>query len=231
MAALTSPIVDDLLTNVRNMLGQPQNTNSAWTDEELTAYLNEAVRRYFSEVVTVAEGQFAAQVDLDVVSGVDTITLPSDFFKALIVYIARPGGAYEALSYRNNLTEGYSTTQATSSSGSYTPWYYFRGNSIVLRDTPQFTQTAAIRLEYIQFPTTLVSGGDSMSAQVLPVFRDLIEMYAVYKAKLRESLANGVNTYAPAKDNLNDLYLAFKESIVQRALNPVYISAFNPENA
>ena len=229
MAVLTSPVLDDLLINVRTMLGQPSAQNSSWTDEELTVYLNEGVRRYFSEVVTVAEGQFAAQADLDIVTGVDTVTLPTDFFKGLILFIARPDGSYEPLSYRNNLTEGY-TTNGPTGVGSYSPWYYFRGNTIVLRDVPQFSQSKGLRLEYIQFPTTLVSGGDAMTAQVLPVFRDLIETYAVYKAKMRESLSNGTNTYAPAKENLNDLYLAFKESIVQRALNPVFISAYNPES-
>lgn len=229
MAVLTSPVLDDLLTNVRTMLGQPSNINSSWTDEELTVYLNEGVRRYFSEVVTVAEGQFAAQVDLDIVSGVDAVPLPSDFFKCIILYIARGNGSYDALQYRNNMQEGYSNIGGTSGT-SYTPWYYFRGNTIILRDVPQFSQTAALRLEYVQFPTSLVSGGDVMTSQVVPVFRDLIETYAVYKAKVRESLSSGVNTYGPAKENLNDLYLAFKESIVQRSLNPVYVTAFNPEN-
>lgn len=229
MALLTAPITDDLLTNVRTMLGQPSAQNSTWTDEELTVYLNEGVRRYFTEVVTVAEGQFAAQVDLNIVSGVDAITLPVDFFKALIVYIARPDGSFEPLVYKNNLTEGY-TTQGPSGNTAYTPWYYFRGNTLILRDVPQYSQIAGIRMEYIQFPATLVNGGDTMSAQVLPVFRDLIETYAIYKAKMRESLSNGINTYGPAKENLNDLYLSFKESITQRSLYPVYVTAFNPEN-
>lgn len=228
MATLTSPTIEDLLTNVRNMLGQPSATNSTWTDEELTAYLNEAVRRYFVRVVQEAEGQFTTTANLDITSGSETIALPTDCFEIKNVWRAVSDG-YEPLFYRNNVTEGYISTDASSGSG-YRPGYYFRGNSLVLNPTPNFSETSGIRIEYVQFPTTMLTGGDSMTSQVSPVFRDLVEMYAVYKAKLKESLSNGTNTYAAAKDNLNDLYTAFEEVIVGRSFSPTAIQPFNPED-
>ncbi len=135
---------------------------------------------------------------------------------------------YELLPYRNNISEGYSTAGATGGDA-YLPYYYLRGNSLVLRPGPGFSETGGLRLEFIEFPETMITGGDSMTSQVSPIFKDLIEMYAVYKAKLTESLVTGVNTYAPALQNLNDLFTAFKEAIPQRSEGVTGVIPFNPE--
>ena len=227
MATLSAPTIEDLITNVRNMLNQPSATNSFWTDEELAVYLNEAVRRYFAEVIQHSEGQFTALDDLDIVASANTIALPSDFFKLKQVWRKVTGG-YSPLHYRNNLTEGQSTT--TESSGeNYRPDYYLRGNSLVLSQMPGFSETDGIRVEYVQFPQTMVTGGDSLTTQVSPLFKDLIESYAVWKAKVKESLVHGTNTTALALQNLNDLYTAFKDVIPGRSDSPSAVKPFNPE--
>lgn len=225
MATLSAPTIEELIQDVRNMLNQPSSTNSYWSDEELATYLNEAVRRYFSEVVLNSEGQFTEIADLDITADTETIALPDDFFEMKAVFRAVNGG-YEPLAYRNNVSEGYSTDGGTAD----TFYYYFRGNKLVLRPVPTFSETAALRIEYIQFPETMISGGDSMTSQVSPIFKDLIEMYAVYKAKLKESLGTNVNTYAPALQNLNDLFSAFKDIIAQRSASPTAVRPFNPED-
>lgn len=227
MGILVSPVIDDLIVNIRTALNAPNPQNSFWTDEEITDYCNKAVTRYFVEVCQSEEGLFAAQADLDIVSGQDVVPLPTDFFK-LIGVLKLVTEGYEMLNYRNNLTQGY-TTDDDNDPESYRPYYYLRGNNLVLRDPPNFSQTAGLRIEYIQFPATMITGGDTMTAQVSPIFKDLIESYAVYRARIRESSVNGTNTYGPAKEVLSDLFIAFKEIIAQRALNPIYILPFNPE--
>ncbi len=227
MATLTAPVIDDLITEVRNMLGQPSAQNSFWGDEELTLYLNEGVRRYFSEAVIHAEGQFATVSNLNIVTGSETITLPTDFFRVEKLWRVVSNG-YEICSYRNPKDEGYITGDQSSGS-SYIPEYYIRGASLVLRPTPNFSETAGLRLEYTAFPDVMVSNGDALTSQVSTVFRDLIVMYAVYKAKVKESLSNGTDTTTLAKDNLNDLYTAFKDVISKRSANPSSIVPFNPE--
>lgn len=209
------------------MLSQPSSTNSTWTDEELTTYLNEGVRRYFAEVVQYMEGQFTTTSDLNLTSGTATIALPSDFFKLKQVWRKVTNG-YLPMHYRNNLTEAVSTEQA-GGGDTYCPDYYLRGNSLVLSQTPGFSETAGIRVEYVQFPETMVTGGDSMTAQVSPVFKDLIIAYCIYKAKLKESLTNGTNTTPMALQNLNDLFTAFKELIPNRSASPTAVIPFNPE--
>lgn len=227
MALLSSPTADDMLVNIRNMLNQPNASNSFWTDEELLSYANEGIRRYFTECVQHAEGQFNTVTDLDVVQGQETVDLPSDFFAVRALYRLTSQG-FEILRFRNNLTDGYNTTTA-SGGDLYLPYYYFRGNKLVLRPIPGFSQTSALHMEYVQFPETVVTGGDSLTSQIAPVFKDLIESYAVYKAKMKESLVTGVNTGALAKENLNDLFTTFKEVIEGRSYSPTAVKPFNPE--
>ncbi len=228
MATLSSPTLQALLTSVRTMLNQPKESNSFWKDVELTEYLNEAVSMYFLECVLNNEGYFTTTSNLNIVSGTETISLPSDCFQVKNVWKKVTNG-YITLNYRNDMTSGYST-EGGSAPESYTPSYEFRANNLVLQPTPNFSETAGIKLEYIQFPDQMVWGGDSMTAQVSPIFKQLIVMYAVYKAKLRESMVNNVATYGAAQTNLGDLYKMFKDTLQRRSRNPTYVIPFNPES-
>lgn len=228
MPALTQPTVSELIEEVRSNLNQPGEENSFWTDEELASYLNRAVRRYFEEVVLNMEGQFDTTVALDIVSGVDTVDLPSDFFKVKVLYKKLPDGTYAVLHYRNNLTGGFSTLGGTTSQ-SYLPYYYFRGNQLVLRPVAQFSEVGGLYLEYTALPETMLSGGDTLTTGVSALFRDLVIAYATWQAKLKESLTTGTDVVSLAKDHLNDQYIAFQNAVVSRSANPTAIIPFNPE--
>lgn len=229
MATLASPTLGKLITNARNMLNQPSASNSFWTDGELTEYINEGIRMYYAEVIQNLEGHFQTTTTLDIVSGAEEVSLPSDFFEARSLYIIRNNG-WEILQYINDVTSGFSTTGGgNNNSQMYEPYYFFRANKLVLRPTPNFSQTGALRLEYVQFPDVLLNGGDQLTSQVSPIFKQLIEMYAVYKAKLKESMVNGVNMHAVPRENLNEIYTQFKDCINKRSAYPEFIRAFNPE--
>jgi hypothetical protein len=228
MASLSTPTLDELLTEARFMLNQPDPTNSNWSDDELASYLNEGTRRYFSEAVLYLEGQFTTTGDLDITANAETIPLPSDFFKVKALY-RKVSGGFEPLPYRNNLTESYSTEGGSGGDG-YMPYYYLRGNSLVLRPVPNFTEVAGLKIEYVQLPETMLTGGDSLTSGVSPVFRDLVVTYAVYKAKLKESLVSGNNNTQLIRENVNDLFTAFKDLIATRSGSPTAIIPFNPED-
>lgn len=227
MSLLISPTQAKLLSNVRNLLNQPNEANSFWSDAEIIEYLNEGCRVYFAEVVENNEGQFGAVTDLDVVSGVETIDLPTDCYEVRAAYKKTSSG-YSALPYQNIVDRDYLSTGNTGND-TYFPSYYFRQNKLVLRPIPNFSETASIRLEYIQFPDTLVNGGDRLTSQISPIFKQVIEMYAVYKAKLKESLVNGVALHTVAKENFDALYIQFKDSIRSRSKYPQYTNPYNPE--
>lgn len=225
---LSSSTLGSYITAVRDMLNQPNASNSFWSDAELTRYLNEAIRIYFLEATNNDEGFWTKTADLDVVSGVETVALPSDCFEVKGVYKAVSNG-FVVLPYRNYTSDSY-TTQGGSGTEIYFPSYYFRENSLVLRPVPNFSQTSGLRIEYIYFPDMLANAGDVMSNNVIPIFKQLIEMYAVYKAKVKESLTNGTDTSALAKRNFDELYILFKDTVQNRSRYPQYIKPFTPEN-
>jgi DNA-binding ferritin-like protein (Dps family) len=226
--ALSSPTLGKLITTVRNMLNQPDASNSFWSDAEITDYINEGVRVYFAEVVQNKEGQWTTTTDLNIVTDTETVTLPTNCYQVKTLFKAVTGG-YVALPYQNSISDSYASVSGANGTDTYFPSYYFRENSIVLHPVPNYSETAGLRLEYVYFPEVLMNSGDTMTANVAPIFKQVVEMYAVYKAKVKESLVSGVDTSALAKQNLNELYKQFVDSIRNRSAYPQYIKAFNPE--
>lgn len=227
MAQLSSPTLERLIKEARIFLRQQSSSNSTWSDEELTLYINDAIRIYFLEVAERAEGQFDAVLDLDITSGTEAIPLPSNFFEAKALY-KRAENNYYILPYENFITTSY-TTDGGSNGSTFMPAYYFRGNNIILRPVPQFTESASLRLEYTAFPETLIWGGDTMSSGVSPIFKELIIMYAAYKAKASDSATNGTSSgHEVVATLLGDLYAKFKETVGYRSKYPVAIKPFTP---
>ncbi len=232
MATLSSPTLGSLLTDVRNMLGQPNAQNSTWTNLELTSYLNEAVRTYFAEVVKPSEGYFTTSTDpgsnLSYVNGTETVALPTDCFEVKALFVQRSNG-WEILEYRNNVTTGILTNTGSSGGNTYSPTYSFRGNDLVLNPTPNADGANQLRLDYIQFPDQMVNGGDSLTNQVSPVFKQLLVAYAVWMAKNKQSMVNGVDLTAIPAKRLDAIYTQFKNTINKRSQYPEFIVPFSPE--
>ena len=226
---LASPSIQDIIQSARNLLNQPDPNNSNWTDGELLSYVNEGIRIYAAELINENEGYFTTSTTLNITSGQEYVTLPSDFFKIRALYKVQSNGNC-MLQYKNNVTDGYMNNGGTSTE-LYTPYYYFRQNTIVLRPPPQFSQTGGLLLEYCQMPESMITGGDSLTGQISPMFRQVIEMYCVYKAKLKESMVTGVNTFQIAAENLRDLSVQFKDLTKIRSKNPTFVVPFMPENS
>lgn len=226
--ALVSPSLQEMIQSVRNLLNQPDPNNSFWTDDELTEYLNEGVRIHMAELMDIDEGYSTTTTTLNIVNGQETISLPADFFLLKAAYKVVTNGAI-MLPYRNNLTEGYYTDGGTNTQ-TYLPYYYFRGRSLVLRPAPQFSETGGILIEYDQLPQSMLDGADSLTPQISPLFKQGVEMYGVYKAKLKESLANNIRVHDVAAENFRDLFKQFKDLSAKRSRNPTAVIPFNPES-
>ena len=208
------------------MLNQPNASNSFWSDAELTRYLNEGIRVYFLEITNNDEGFWTTTADLNIVSGTETVALPTNCFEVKAVY-KKVSNGYVVLPYRNAESDSYSTNSG-GSGDTFLPSYYFRENSLVLRPVPNASETAGLKIEYIYFPDMMAASGDVMSDNMLPIFKQLIEMYAVYKAKLKESLTNGTDTSSLAKQNFQELYKLFVDTARNRSKFPQFVKPFNP---
>jgi hypothetical protein len=225
MATLTKPTLDRLIQEARIFLNQEDSSNSFWSDRELTMYANDAIRQYFSAIVDNAEGQFDTVTDLDIVSGTDVVDLPVDCFEVRAIY-KKANDSYRVLPYLNLVTQDFDTNGGNSSLN-YEAYYYFRGDSIVLRPIPNFSEVSGLKIEYTAFPETLIWGGDTMN-KVSPLFKELIILYMVYKAKVKESLVNGTNTSAQAAALLQDTYTNFTNTVSKRSQYPTFVKPFSP---
>lgn len=211
---------------MRIFLNQPDPKNSFWKDDELTIYINDAIRQYFLVVNENAEGQFdATPVYLNIVSGQEEVDLPTDCFEVRALYKVQ-SQRNVMLVYDNNLTKSYGTVDNTGGD-TYAPSYYFRGESLVLRPVPQFNETAGLLLEYTAFPETLITGQDSMTRGISPVFKELVVKYACYQAKLKESSVRGGDTFLPVERHLSSLFEQFKRSVDNRSKYPQFIKPFD----
>lgn len=224
---LSSPTLGRLITKVRRVLRQPNAANSTWSDEELASYINDIIKLVCSEVTSNNEGNFSKFVDLDIVSDQEFVDLPSDFFEVRALY-KKVNNYYEILNYKNDITSSYALNGGTSSTA-YLPYYYFRDNDLILRPVPNFSETASLRLEYIYLPEQLLDAKDRMNVSISPLFEELIEMGAVAKAKMSESLVSGVDTSALAQNRFNALYTKFIETVKQRSKYPTFTVPYNPE--
>lgn len=223
--ALVTPTLGRIIKEARIFLNQPNAENSFWTDEELGLWANDGIRTFFLETSERAEGQFDKTALLDVTTNQETVALPSDFFEVKALYIAQ-GQQYTILPYKNNLTEVYNINNS-GTSDSYNGYYYFRNNSIVLRPIPGFTQAGGLKLEYIALPDVLIGNSDTVSG-ISPVYKELIVLHVVYKAKVKEDLVNNSNTSEKAAALLADAYNKFKETVGKRSKYPTGIIPYNP---
>lgn len=219
--------MERLIRDARILLNQPKPENSRFSDAELTGYANDALQQVFHTVNEAGEGQFDKTANLDITQNVETISLPVDCFSIKALFKVQ-GTINRRLEYHQNILNDYDNTPSSSGSSSYEPYYYFRGNSLVLRPIPGFTQTAGLVMEYTAYPQLLVYGGDSLDAGMSPLFKELIVSYIVSKAKFKDDLSGNGQGYALASSRMVDLFKQFRHQLMERSKAPQYINTFEP---
>lgn len=227
MAAVVAPSLERIIRDARLLLNQPKQENSRFSDTELTGYANDALQQIFHTVNEAGEGQFDKTTNLSITNAVETIALPADCFAIKALFKVQ-NTINRRLEYRQNIMMDYDNSATNSGSTTYEPYYYLRGNSLVLRPIPGFSEANSLILEYTAFPNVLVYGGDTMDAGISPLFKELIVMYVVAKAKLRDDLSGGGQGYALAASHRDDLFRQFKHQLIERSKAPQYITVFEP---
>lgn len=230
MAQVIAPNLEKIVKNVRMMLNQPRAENSRFADAELIQWANDAIQQIFLTVNEAGEGQFDTITNpgLNVTSGTDTVALPVDCFAVKAAWWDT-GTMRRRLVYRQSVLDDVYTSNNPTGQATFDPYYYFRGNNIVLRPTPGFTSTSGpLILEYTKYPQTLVYGGDTMDSGISPLFRELIESYVIAKAKFRDDLSGQGQGYALANDRMVDLFRQFKHQVMERSKAPVFVTPFEP---
>lgn len=227
MATLVAPTLEKLVREARVLLRQPRAENSRFTDAELIGYANDALQQVFLTVNEAGEGQFDKTSTLNIVNATETVALPVDCFSIKALYKLQ-GTVWRRLEYRQNIMMDFDVNATNSGSTTYEPYYYLRGNSLVLRPIPGFSETGSLKIEYTAYPAVLVMGADNLDAGLSPLFKELIVMYIVAKAKLADDLNGGGQGYALAASHRDDLFRQFKHQLMERSKAPQYITVFEP---
>ena len=226
MAAVVAPTLEKLIREVRILLSQPKAENSRYTDAELTGYANDAIQQIFHAVNVIGEGQFDKSTTLIIVSGTETVALPVDCFAIKALYKVQ-NTVNKRLEYKQSVLEDYDNS-GTNSGSTYEPFYFLRANNIVLRPIPGASETAGLVIEYTSYPDVLVYGGDIMTSGISPMFKELIVMYTVSKAKLKDAISGGGSGLEIANSHRDDLFRAFKHQLSERSKAPQYTTPFEP---
>jgi len=195
------------LAQLRTKLSYYLDDNSLvrWPLAEQNDYLNQAYLYYYNELINMGYAAvLTTPVLLNTTSGVETVPLPADFYKAKVLYKVLPT-IKRPCRYR----EPYATTVLlTGASSIYVPDYCFRGTNLVLNPVPSDTVTGSLELHYWPVLTLLVNDSDTLVAGFSAEWQDMIPLRAALQAKsLREEedVANIANFLAVAEKPFNDM--------------------------
>ncbi len=161
------------------------NSAQRWSDVEVNNYINQAYRNYYNRLVNVSyQSLLATPVLLNTVASTATVALPSDFYKAKILYKILSDRKQPCIYKRN-----YQGTIVTNlmPSNYYVPTYEFQGLNLILDPIPADSATGALELHYWPIMTVLSSDSDSPVDGFSEQWQDLLPIYAAWQAKsLRE---------------------------------------------
>lgn len=128
----------------------PDNTSSFFRDDVLMGYHNTIQEEVQNEIVQSFEDYFTTSTFFNVVDGCATYTMPSGTIKVRRVEDARTNSPIEirpvSLNSKETRINNYELVSSTFEGGGY----YIVGNDIVLTNTPNFTDTASIKLYYVK---------------------------------------------------------------------------------
>lgn len=138
-------LIDEVKRSVESQL---DSSSGGISDLEILHYLNSAQDRLYGRIVKETPKLFLTESNIDVVSGTESYSLPSDTFlgAGLISVDYKYGsgsGDYAPLPNKTLFDRNTATT------GTTVPWYYIRKNSsILLNPKPQESVTNGLRILY-----------------------------------------------------------------------------------
>jgi hypothetical protein len=151
-----------LQNDVYEILGKSSSTYGLLTPAKVTAMINDSMRHIMVQMLGMSASWDTKIAFLDITGGSNYVDFPVDC--AVINYLkikASTTSDYVAITYNENY-DGVTSTQ-TSSVGNYAPIYHFVNGKIYLEPIPDLSLTGALMIEYVAFPTVLVSNTDTVT--------------------------------------------------------------------
>lgn len=175
-----SDTLTNFLTRVRSRLDE--STARFWTDDELTAWINEGA----NDIARRGE-ILQATTTINTVANTQQYALPDRTLRVYRVEWSRDGATGTTiipLEYRDfNSMDGVWWSRQKTSRGDpywYTMWGFPPNLNLVLYPTPDATVTAGITVYYYRLPTAASTGGDTVECP--SGYADTIIDYCEYSA-------------------------------------------------
>jgi hypothetical protein len=163
-----------------------------WSEPiELDYYLNLAYKSYYNELIDEGyKGLLATPSFLDTTGGIETVSLPSDFYKAFRIDKV-DGDRYIPLRYKENYEN-----EICRNNNSYYYTYSFRGENLVLNPIPSTTETNSLRLIYYPEMVDMSDDTDEPVAGFKESWQEMIPVKAAILAKAgrEEDDVTGIKT-------------------------------------
>lgn len=212
-----------LRTRVRQYLDEP--TAVYWTDAEINNWVNQAYFYYYMLIAQSFDGYFTKETLTNIVSNVNLVPLPSDFWK--IRLLERVFATYTVpLRYYERM-ESPNITSNTNFSNVYTPTYRFEGQNILLEPTPDTTIVGGLRLEYLPQPILMVADGDSPQPGFQESWQEGIVLRAAVSCKQKEeAVINGGTDVTTLTTLMQNWEQTIKEAEELRTMQRHYTEPF-----
>lgn len=178
MAAYTYPL-SEIRTRVRDILNE--STATFWTDAELTAYINDGVR-------AIAEiGRCIQTINTTAATVNGTRTVAFTGYSVEAVLYQPSSGTEKALVKTDELRFG-----RLQSNGTYPQFFAETGQYVAIEPIPD----AAYNLDIYYYAAPTDMSGDADVPSVPLAYRQLIILYALYRAYMKErSFGAGMQCY------------------------------------
>ncbi len=205
----------EIVTETSILLGDKY-VGQFFTTAELKKAIGDAYKYYYEKLVTKGEGYFERTDDLDIVANEETVTV-ADLNP---VYLAKSKlqryvttGTIPLKFNEQRFTPNY--TLGTGTGDAYIPGYYQRGRDIILVPFPLFSETDALKLEYVylpDFPNSTSDDGFEFDANFPTIYELNIEYRAAIQALATKDVTAGITSIDTLKTTLNEMDMAFSES-------------------
>jgi len=204
-----------LTTNVSINLGD-RLVGEFFTSAQIKKSIGDAYKYYVMLMLKSGEGYFERTDNLDIVANVETVSLAAltpAFFKISQLERYVTNGTIPLVKserrYKNNYTLGVGTGD------SYLPNYKQRGTNIILEPLPKFSETDALKIDYIYiptFPTSVSADGFTFDADFPVLYEANVELRATIKCLSIKDSMGGIADISTFMGELSELDKAFLDS-------------------
>jgi len=195
----------------------PDDTSSFFQDTTLLKFFNITQQEIANTIIQADENYFETNSFLDISAGTARYTLPSGTIKIKRVEDIRAGTTAlpqeirpVTINRRNEYV--YETISSVVGGGGY----YIQGNSIVLTQTPSFTNASSIRIHYVKKVNDMTDIQGTAISDIPEEWHHIL-VYGVVKYMLFSQQSDNTSAEITYRSSLSDLKKSIDNRQIQRS--------------